>query len=135
MRAHVILIGLLACSCSESDGSTKPVSPGPVELRSADHMREFLCSGRFSAVGSDATRRTSWWEFRENGTFAARLEASHLSGSWTANETELNLTELEVRTGPDGELTEPADRRLRLQWVDGKLNIEIDGVQYRKYGQ
>jgi hypothetical protein len=44
--------------------------------------------------------------------------------------TELMLTTLKV-TNQDGVMKHVPDRRLKLDWQDGKLNVNIEDEQYR----
>ena len=55
-----------------------------------------------------------------------------MTGSWSVTTSQLELTEL--RSSRDGiEFVEMPDRSHELHWLDGKLSIEIDERQYRKY--
>ncbi|GEM_PF-2185915 len=83
-------------------------------------MQGFLSSSNFYLVGDD----TDWWAFDDMNGFRAHVEGLDLAGVWSATVDELQLSEL--GTAPD--------RVLLLRWLDGKLNIEIDGRQYRRRG-
>ena len=123
---------LIIYGCSQEapkPNRTLPIPiPGPVELKSEQHMRDFLVSGRFSGVHD----REDWWEFHEDGTFQAQLVGEKLFGNWSASTTGLDLTKLKT-AGTGGLMMDIPDRNLKLDWQDGKLNINIEGKQYRKY--
>jgi hypothetical protein len=95
-------------------------------------MKAFLSGNRFDAIGI-RERGDSWWLFRNNGTFEARHGRTHLRGRWAASINELSLTTLELATDGGRSQAMP-DRKCRLEWQDGKMNINIDGRQYRNYG-
>ncbi|MEM7163892.1 MAG: hypothetical protein AAF581_00425 [Planctomycetota bacterium] len=109
-----------------------PPPPGPTPLRSDAQMAGFLSSHQFTTFGPQAESR--WWKFREDGTFTADLgrgaAGGELSGHWSATKTQLHLTQLR-RVGAG----DVPDRSLPLLWLDGKINLEIDGVRYRRGGR
>jgi hypothetical protein len=108
-------------------------TPGPVPLENARGMTAFLTSGRFDAVGTQ-DRGDTWWHFRNDGSFEAQQAAIRLKGRWKASMTELHLSKLSVSTEGKPASVAP-DQTRRLEWQDGKLNINIDGRQYRLYGR
>ncbi|MCA8941999.1 MAG: hypothetical protein KDB80_05505 [Planctomycetes bacterium] len=123
---HVLLaVLLLVPSCAQPSGGQRAIRPGPVELTSDAQMCGFLAAGRLSKVGPSDERARDWFEFQADGSFTAMADGDALAGRWIATETELRLADLS--TGVE-------DRTLPLRWLDGKINVEIDGVQYRRYG-
>lgn len=111
---------LLTCALSSSCGSephSTPPPPGPVTLSGEAHMREFLSDARFTALRDDP----DWWTFHSDGTYEAHWDGGEIAGTWIATTDTLTIT-----------LRGDEDRTLPLRWLDGKLNIEIDGKQYRR---
>ncbi len=115
-----VLIATLGCSDQPAVGAIK--------LESVQQMRAFLATGKFSRVGN----QKDWWSFKSDGTFTAQLADEHLQGRWNASKAELTLTDLQIATGGGSAAAAP-DRKLGLEWQDGKLNINIEDRQYRKY--
>jgi hypothetical protein len=100
--------------------------PGPLPLESDAQMRSFLAGGTFLSI----PEREDSWRFGEDGRFEARYGAEVWTGRWRASRTQLFLSDLAIaRDGADPEAV--ADRTLDLVWLDGKLNIEIEGRQFR----
>ena len=111
LASLLLLFPVAACS-----SGARP--PGPTPLESADQMTGFLSGARFQRVGDPG----QYWSFDADGTFEAVVAGERSSGEWSAGMDRLRLTAL-ADGGPD--------RELPLRWLDGKLNIEIDGLQYR----
>ena len=122
-----LLAGIPAATCHR-DPAPRPATPGPIELTSIAQVQDFLTSGRFAGV----LDRSDWWSFDANGEFEARIGDEHLSGNWSATESRLSLQNLRVRDGTAEPYTK-GDQDLELKWLDGKRNIQIAGLQYRKY--
>jgi hypothetical protein len=101
---------------------------GPIPLESEAQMHEFLVSATFASVGD----RSDSWTFHKDGTFEATLAGQVLQGEWAASKTTLELTGLRP-VNAVGSVADLPERTLQLGWQDGKLNINIDGKQYRKY--
>ena len=118
------LVLVAALSALASCSTRRTPAPGPVPLASSQQMQGFLSSGRLRRVGPAEERERHWWDFHRDGTFTAQSDDGELAGRWTASMTELRLTGLGGET---------QDRTLPLRWLDGKLSIEIDGAQYRRY--
>ena len=129
VRVFTLILAIVLAGCS-GEQTTELV--GPVPLKSGGQMKAFLSDNRFDAVGTQE-RGDSWWFFKDDGSFEARHDGTHLRGRWAASITELSLTALELATD-GGRAQAVPDRKCRLEWQDGKMNINIDGRQYRNYG-
>ena len=145
---HLVRIAFSACvisllsSCEREDGNARSALPstGPVTLQDAQHMQRFLSGRTWTLVGGKPKQS---WRFSQDGTFAvwsegegdAQLQSmfpelvpkgvTRLDGDWEATMTELRLS----RRTASGDGTTSVT--LPLVWLDGKLNIEIGGFQYR----
>ncbi len=126
----ISLAFLSACNSKES-----PTVVGPVPLRDAAHMKEYIGSSEWRLVGSDANR---WFRFSTDGKFSAggdgladllgfATTVTEVTGLWDADKTSLYLSEI-GGGAEDAMLT----KSLPLGWLDGKLNINIAGEQYRR---
>ncbi len=139
---YLTLISLaFLAACERRDPPPAPVPrrltpPGPVLMRDAAHMKQYLSSGGWRLVGRDANRR---FRFSADGTFSASGEGlaallgfsdtvAEVTGRWNADTTTLRLSEIEADGGGA-----PLAKSLPLGWVDGKLNINIGGRQYRRW--
>ncbi len=128
----VVLVLALGAGCAAVDRSVAAPdevvirAPGPVALESDEHMESFLAGGTFRSIPG----RKDAWAFGEDRTFEARYGDDVWTGRWRATGAHLHLTEL--RIAPAGAApVAVSDRTLPLRWLDGKLNIEIDGRQFR----
>ncbi len=119
------LLCLLFCASLASCSRAHP-TPGPIALTSDGQMQAFLSDNSFERVGESA----DYWTFDADGSFEARVGGESLRGSWTADRHDLHLRDLTSGDREPGAAALP-DRTSSLGWLDGKLNIEIDGVQYR----
>ena len=89
-------------------------------------MKGFLSGRRF-----DLVRGESHLRFDADGGLGGSLDGTSLRGSWSATMTLLRLTELELLE--DGSWERAEDRELPIRWLDGKLNVSIDGQNYRDF--
>ena len=117
---------------------------GPIPLRDAKHMQGFLSEAKAWVLWHGRVK-AQFWDFRQDGTFAARVDeeavsdlsqlfpgnipvgTKRLAGKWRATATQLQLSD--VVTG-DGESIDSF--ALPLTWVDGKLRIEIGDHHYMR---
>jgi hypothetical protein len=118
--------------------TTSRIAPGPSKLTGPFGMQSFLaCNCTWRGVTN--------WKFNKDNTFAVWIEGpldrdldkitsipipageTRLTGRWEATKTELTLTD--VTTG-SGKPVEPFV--LDLEWVDGKVLIDIAGFRYSK---
>jgi hypothetical protein len=124
-------------------------SAGPVKLRDAQHMNEYLTgfggSVAWELRGVGGVRQ--FWVFRSDGTFRTWIEAdagaaslgeiiglaalpadvNEITGAWSATTDTLSLTALRSDAGA----TRP-DTTVPLRWIDGKLRIGIAGQTYMR---
>lgn len=127
----------LAClpACTADDASRTADSQGPVAASTSpapgtvlpgdpDAMQRFLAGRRFTRVGGDDT-----YAFATDGCLEARLKGVDLRARWTATMDTLTLVHVEHRTG-EAWVAGPVQTHA-LGWMDGKLNVAIDGVNYR----
>jgi len=91
-------------------------------------MQAFLESRRFRRVEPLG----DYLEFAYHGYFEAVIGGEDLSGTWSVGEGDLFLTlwTLEDFDGTVGPSTGET-LQLPLQCLDGRLNIEVAGLQYR----
>lgn len=89
-------------------------------------MAGFLSGRRFDLVRGDSHLR-----FDADGGLGGTLNGVPLRGSWSATMTLLRLMELELLV--DGSWERAEDRELPIRWLDGKLNVSIDGQNYRDF--
>lgn len=130
MPRHALL-GVLTClGCIAAlSGCHQMPPPGPTPLRSDGQMVAFLVGGAFHGVGAE--RSDHVWKFREDGSFTAAFGAEQWTGQWRADRQRLLLSE-QTRALGGVEAAAP-DRELPLLWLDGKINLEIDGIRYRRH--
>lgn len=139
-----ILLLNIGCEVAQSPPKPGLLEPGPESLRNDTQMESFLlhCPSWIPEhLGEDEPAHH--WAFSENGTFvlcvdnsagsdlqqvfpaAISQSAQEIRGRWECTMTTLTLTE--VRTA-SGKQVEPFS--LPLEWMDGKLYIEIGGIRY-----
>lgn len=104
-----------------------PPAPGPMEPAGPDAMAEFLSGQRFRLVGG-----SDWFDFRTDGTLTAMQDGELLEARWIATMERLSLSDVRVMT--HSSWVPAADRSQALGWLDGKLNVSIDGANYRTFG-
>ena len=136
MRIPAILfVAMMLGGCDRGVPMPGP-APGPVPLRDAAHMRQYL-------AGASWTRRSDGehehWSFDSDGSCKAwvlpgssmtlaeftglpglPVDATLLTASWTVTEDMLTLTRIRTEHG-----TDVPDGTIPLHWVDGKLRIGI----------
>lgn len=104
-----------------------PPAPGPMDPAGPEAIAEFLSGKRFRLVGG-----SDWVDFRADGTLAAMQGGELLEARWAATMDRLSLSDVRVMT--HSSWVRAADRAQALGWLDGKLNVSIDGANYRTFG-
>lgn len=107
------------------DEPTAP-PPGPTPIESPAEVAEFLTGKTFRSIPG----RKDHWEFMETGVFKARLGRAVWVGRWDVGALGLKLTK-RTRSLLGAMPARQPDAVVPLRMLDGKLNIEIDGRQYR----
>lgn len=112
---------------ADAQAATEPTAaraPGAIPPQGADAMARFLGGRRFTQVAG-----TDECTFGADGRLEARLQGVELRARWTATTDTLTLTQLERRAGETW-IAAP-DQRHTLGWLDGKLNVALDGQNFR----
>ncbi len=105
---------VLPTAMHSSTKAGSPMTPGPVRLQGVEHLHDYLCSMSFSKDGDV-------WTFAGEQRYVAVLGGVQEQGYWSTVAEGLWLK------NDAGEV-----RVLPLEWLDGKLRIGIDGIQYMR---
>jgi len=133
LLSSLALACLTACSvegaprtrdAQEATLTAAPPAPGALAPQGVDALQRFLSGRRFTRVGGGDE-----FAFANDGRLEARLQGVELRARFIATLDTLTLTQVERRVG-DAWVPAPAQTHA-LGWMDGKLNVAIDGENYR----
>ena len=137
-RLAIVFLVVLSAGCAYES------TVGPVPLRDAQHMADYLAGAKAWELWNQE-KPAQFWEFEQDGIFTVWIEGKSdsdlsnlfpgripsgvrkLTGKWQATTMQLQLSDVNMSSG---EALEPFT--LNLKWVDGKLRIEIGGHHYMR---
>lgn len=111
---------------AEEPTSLRAQPPGPRVLESDAALTDFLAGKTFVSIPG----RDDRWTFHADGTYVADIGRRVTTGEWVVTATELHLTDRTVSRDHTMPARAPA-RVVPFRSLDGKLNVEIDGRQFR----
>ena len=158
----LLFAGGLSSGCNQQslDLVIERQDAGASPLQGLDHLKEYLSNGDEGASWywnhreDGKTTAQVFWNFQSNGKFTAWLErtadgsktpddlfssttglnvekgTTRVSGKWIATLKNLELTQL----ASEKNVSVP-DQQVDLRWLDGKIRIDINGIQLKRHSK
>lgn len=119
-----LLALMLLLSCAQ-DAATGVQDPGAAGIPDAESVSVSALAGQtWRRIGTENSWADDRFTFHGDGRYERKLGGLVEKGHWTATATSLELSQRQVHARPS------ADAVLRLQWVEGRERVEMDGVPY-----